>query len=100
MNKLIRFLPLILVLALGVVLYRGLSLNPQDMPSALVGKAMPEFSLQTLNDPNKTVTKADLKGDIVLLTQEEVDDFGSSVNLSIEKRAKSNGFVKEANTPE
>lgn len=28
---------------------------------------------------------------------EEVDDFGSSVNLSIEKRAKSNGFVKEAN---
>ena len=31
---------------------------------------------------------------------EEIDDFGSSVNLSIEKRAKSNGFVKEANTPE
>jgi len=67
MNKLIRFLPLVLVLALGVVLYRGLSLNPQDMPSALVGKAMPEFSLQTLNDPDRTVTKADLKGDIVLL---------------------------------
>lgn len=31
---------------------------------------------------------------------QEIDDFGSSVNLSIEKRAKSNGFVKEANTPE
>ena len=31
---------------------------------------------------------------------EEIDDFGSSVNLSIEKRAESNGFVKEANTPE
>ncbi len=31
---------------------------------------------------------------------EEVDDFGSSVNESIEKRAKSIGFVKEANTPE
>ena len=31
---------------------------------------------------------------------QEVDDFGSSVNLSIEKRAKSNGFVKEASTPE
>jgi len=30
----------------------------------------------------------------------EIDDFGSSVNESIEKRAKSNGFVKEANTPE
>ena len=67
MNKLIRFIPLILVLALGVVLYRGLSLNPQDMPSALVGKAMPDFSLVTLNDDNKVVTKADLIGDIVLL---------------------------------
>lgn len=31
---------------------------------------------------------------------EEVDDFGSSVNKSIETRAKSNGFVKEANAPE
>jgi hypothetical protein len=31
---------------------------------------------------------------------EEIDDFGSSVNQSIEKRAKSNGFVKEANNPE
>lgn len=67
MNKIIRFLPLVLVIALGVVLYRGLSLNPQDMPSALVGKAMPEFSLVTLNDASKTVTKADLTGDIVLL---------------------------------
>lgn len=67
MNKVIRLLPLVLVIALGVVLYRGLSLNPQDMPSALVGKAMPEFSLSSLNDPNKRVTQADLAGDIVLL---------------------------------
>jgi len=66
-NKVIRFLPLILVIALGVVLYRGLSLNPQDMPSALVGKSMPDFSLVTLGDANKTVRKADLVGDIVLL---------------------------------
>jgi len=67
MAKLIRFLPLILVIALGVVLYRGLSLNPQDMPSALVGKSMPDFSLSTLNHNEKTVTKTDLTGDIVLL---------------------------------
>tara|TARA_B110000467_G_C18265665_1_gene449090 strand:- start:417 stop:965 length:549 start_codon:yes stop_codon:yes gene_type:complete len=67
MSKLIRFLPLILVIALGIVLYRGLSLNPQDMPSALVGKTMPDFSLSTLNNSEKIVTKADLVGDIVLL---------------------------------
>jgi len=67
MNKIIRFVPLVLVIALGIVLYRGLSLNPQDMPSALVGKTIPEFSLPTLNDANKIVSKADLTGDIILL---------------------------------
>ncbi|MBU2894292.1 DsbE family thiol:disulfide interchange protein [Colwellia sp. D2M02] len=67
MNKLIRFLPLILVIALGVVLYRGLSLNPQEMPSALVGNSMPTFNLSTLNNANKRVTQADLLGDIVLI---------------------------------
>ena len=67
MDKIIRFLPLILVIALGVVLYRGLSLNPADMPSALVGKPVPNFSLSTLNNANKMVTQADLIGDIILL---------------------------------
>ena len=67
MNKIIRFLPLVLVIALGVVLYRGLSLNPNEMPSALVGNPMPDFSLSIVNDPNKIVSKADGTGDIVLL---------------------------------
>ncbi len=67
MNKIIRFLPLILVIALGIVLYRGLSLNPKDIPSALVGKAMPEFSLSMLSDGDKLINKADLQGDIILL---------------------------------
>ncbi|TYK65888.1 DsbE family thiol:disulfide interchange protein [Colwellia echini] len=67
MNKLIRFLPLILVLALGVVLYRGLSLNPQDMPSALVGKTLPAFELATLKNNGVKVTQADIVGDIVLI---------------------------------
>lgn len=67
MNKVIRFIPLVLVIALGVVLYRGLSLNPNEMPSAMIGKSMPDFSLSTLNNANKIVTKADFVGDIVLL---------------------------------
>lgn len=67
MGKLIRFLPLILVFALGVVLYRGLSLNPQDMPSALVGQSIPSFSLTALNDRQKKLTQDDLTGDIILL---------------------------------
>jgi len=67
MNKIMRFLPLLLVIALGFFLYRGLSLNPQDMPSALIGKTMPNFSLSTVNDDTNTVAKADLAGNIILL---------------------------------
>ncbi len=48
MNKLIRFIPLVLFIALAVVLYRGLSLNPADVPSALVGQKMPAFELNQL----------------------------------------------------
>jgi cytochrome c biogenesis protein CcmG/thiol:disulfide interchange protein DsbE len=56
-----------LVITLGFVLYRGLFLNPQDMPSALVGKKIPDFSLTVLKDKEKLVTKANLVGDIILL---------------------------------
>lgn len=67
MNKIIRFIPLVLFVALGIVLYRGLSLNPQELPSALIGKPLPTFSLTQLLKPEVTLTEEDLKGDIVLL---------------------------------
>lgn len=67
MNKLIRFLPLILFIALGVVLYRGLFLNPQAMPSAMIGKPLPAFSLTPVKNADVIFTEQDMKGDIVLL---------------------------------
>ena len=67
MNKLIRFLPLIVFIVLGVVLYRGLSLNPQDLPSALVGKPMPVFNLPALKNPERDLTEQALKGHISLV---------------------------------
>ncbi|NQZ80330.1 MAG: DsbE family thiol:disulfide interchange protein [Colwellia sp.] len=67
MNKVIRFLPLVLFVALGIVLFRGLSLDPTSLPSALIGKPFPEFSLAVVNDAQRTVTKADLKSGIKLV---------------------------------
>jgi len=67
MAKIIRFIPLVLFIALGIILYRGLSLNPQAMPSALVGQKMPAFALTQLLKPDVTLTEQDLAGDIVLL---------------------------------
>ncbi len=66
-NQLIRFIPLILFIALGTVLYRGLFLDPQAIPSALIGKSVPSFNLTLLANDKTRVTEKDLKGDIVLL---------------------------------
>ena len=67
MKSIIRFIPLILFVLLGVLLYRGLFLNPQAMPSAMIGKPLPEFSLPTIKGGDVKVNRTDLKGDIVLL---------------------------------
>jgi cytochrome c biogenesis protein CcmG/thiol:disulfide interchange protein DsbE len=67
MNQLIRFIPLVLFIALGAVLYRGLFLNPQAIPSALIGQPMPSFNLTLLANANAEVTEKDLTGKIVLL---------------------------------
>ena len=67
MGKVIRFLPLIVFIALGVVLYRGLFLNPQELPSALIGKPMPEFSLTKLKNEGELISSSSLTGSIVLL---------------------------------
>lgn len=60
-------MPLIVFIILGVVFYRGLSLNPQDLPSARVGQAMPEFSLPSLDNAERVVTNSDLTGNIKLI---------------------------------
>jgi cytochrome c biogenesis protein CcmG, thiol:disulfide interchange protein DsbE len=50
MNKqrLILFVPLAILLLLGVLFWRGLSLNPGEKPSALINKPFPEFNLSLL----------------------------------------------------
>ena len=67
MKSIIRFIPLILFVLLGILLYRGLFLNPQAMPSAMIGKPLPDFELSSLKAPEQLVGRTDLKGDIVLL---------------------------------
>lgn len=67
MKVLIRLIPLVLFMLLGVLLYRGLFLNPQELPSALVGKPFPTFSLSKLEDESMLTTDKDLKPGIKLV---------------------------------
>lgn len=60
-------LPLAIFLALLAVLGAGLTLNPSLVPSPLVGKATPQFSLPRLRLPDRRLTREDLLGKVSLL---------------------------------
>ncbi len=45
----------------------GLTLNPREVPSPLVGKPAPDFSLPQLHDPQKLFSPKDLTGQVWLL---------------------------------
>ncbi|HEY8521742.1 MAG TPA: DsbE family thiol:disulfide interchange protein, partial [Gammaproteobacteria bacterium] len=60
-------IPLVILAVLGVFFVRGLDLNPGYIPSPLIGKPAPEFSLPSLTDPAATVSTEDLKGKVSLL---------------------------------
>ncbi len=48
--------------ALVALLAVGLNLNPRDVPSPLVGKAAPSFTLAQLAEPDKTLSPKDMQG--------------------------------------
>lgn len=63
-----RFIvPLLVVIALVATFWRGLFLNPGEVPSPLIGKPVPEFSLPSLHDPQRRFSSEDMKGHISLL---------------------------------
>lgn len=60
-------IPIGLFVLLGALLYAGLSLDPRKIPSPLVGKPLPAFTLATVADPKRQVTKESLAGRVYLL---------------------------------
>jgi cytochrome c biogenesis protein CcmG/thiol:disulfide interchange protein DsbE len=60
-------LPLGIFLALLLLLGVGLSLDPREVPSPLIGKAAPPFELPRLHDPAKTFSPKDMAGKVWVL---------------------------------
>lgn len=60
-------IPVILFGSLIPLFMVGLQLDPNELPSPLLEKQAPEFSLPDLQDPTKTVGTADFKGKVVVL---------------------------------
>ncbi len=61
------FLPLSLALVVLGLLYVGLGMDSRDLPSPLVGKPAPDFELESLRDPEVTLTRDDFVGEVALV---------------------------------
>ena len=59
-------LPFIVFMIMAAFLYVGLSLDPHEVPSPLVGKAAPAFTLPQLHEPSKQFSTQDMKGKVWL----------------------------------
>ena len=59
--------PLVGFVVLVVLLGVGLTLNPRDVPSPLVGKPAPAFTLKQLGDAGKTFSPEEMRGKVWLL---------------------------------
>lgn len=60
------FLPLILFVILALFLFRGLSLDPRELPSALIDKPFPSFSLPALKS-GEPLDRSLLSGEVTLV---------------------------------
>jgi cytochrome c biogenesis protein CcmG/thiol:disulfide interchange protein DsbE len=60
-------IPLAVFAALVGLLFVGLSLNPREVPSPLIGKPAPAFQLAQLHTPDRAFTQKDMLGQVWLL---------------------------------
>ena len=63
MSRLKLFLPLLLFIVLAGFLFRGLQLDPREMPSALIDRPLPEFQLPRLGD-DTVVERLNVLGEV------------------------------------
>lgn len=59
-------LPFVVFMIVAVFLFVGLGLDPHEVPSPLVGKPAPAFSLPQLHEPDKQFSLQDMKGKVWL----------------------------------
>ncbi|MDH5444201.1 MAG: DsbE family thiol:disulfide interchange protein [Gammaproteobacteria bacterium] len=65
-SKIKPFIPLIIFAVMAIFLGIGLTLNPREVPSPLINKPSPQFSLPQLHAPTKTLGTADFVGKVSL----------------------------------
>ena len=59
--------PLVVFLALSGFLWKGLGLNPRDLPSQLIDQPAPAFTLETVADSSSLVSNTSMAGKVWVL---------------------------------
>jgi len=67
MPRLLLFIPLTLFAVLVLFLWKGLSIDPRELPSALIDKPFPTFKVEALLQPERQLSSADFIGKPVLV---------------------------------
>lgn len=60
-------LPFLVFLIMAAFMFIGLTLNPHEVPSPLINKAAPAFTLPQLHEPAKQFSPQDVKGKVWML---------------------------------
>ena len=66
-SRLAGYIPLLVFSVMAVFLALGLTMNPRDIPSPLIGKAVPEFSLPPVRGRELGLASADLRSQVSLV---------------------------------
>jgi len=65
--RLAGYIPLLAFVVMAIFLGIGLTLNPREIPSPLIGKPVPEFTLPAVKGRTLGLASADLRGQVSLV---------------------------------
>ena len=66
-SRLAGYIPLLVFLVMAVFFAIGLTMNPRDIPSPLIGKPVPEFSLPPVKGGTLGLASAGLRGEVSIV---------------------------------
>ena len=66
-TRLAGYIPLLVFAVMAVFLGIGLTMNPRNIPSPLIGKPVPEFSLPPVKGGTLGLASADLRGEVSIV---------------------------------
>jgi len=66
-TRLAGYIPLLIFLVMGIFLAIGLTMDPREIPSPLIGKMVPQFSLPAVKGRTLGLASADLRGQVSLV---------------------------------